>query len=151
MVKSLYGHTMHNQLSDVTVDGQGAKEAMKDRLERRVEFSINFWGWLFYGVLMPSCCNCVKRCCSRSHNSKLRMAKYEKLNVALQRLSFEIDIQRMISLNRVSRVVHKDIYLARQRRGVNFSRKFVISDLDINPSRGKQRVVPDEIIATDTQ
>ena len=133
MVKSLYGHTMHNQISDVIVDGLGAKEAMKDRLERRVEFSINFWGWLFYGVLMPSCCSCIRKCCTRSHNSKFRMAKYEKLNVALKRLSFEIDIQRMISLNRVARIVHKDALHFRQRRSVNFSRKFVISDLDISP------------------
>ena len=64
-----------------------------------------------------------------------RYTKYEKLKIALKRLSFEQDIQNLISLNRVSRLVHKANFLARQRRAVNFSRKFVISNVDIQIER----------------
>ena len=37
----------------------------------------------------------------------------------------------MIEMNRVTRLLHKMHFLSRQRRAVNFSHKFVISDKDL--------------------
>ena len=43
----------------------------------------------------------------------------------------ETDIQAVIASNRVSRFIHKTALLARQRRAIDYSHKFVITDSDV--------------------
>ena len=52
----------------------------------------------------------------------------------------------MIEMNRITRLLHKINFLARQRRAVNFSHKYVISDRDL--ARGEPPE-PDAVGATE--
>ena len=49
----------------------------------------------------------------------------------MQRLSREQDIQYIIEMNRLSRLLHKTFMLSRQRRAVKHAHKFVIADQDL--------------------
>ena len=42
----------------------------------------------------------------------------------------EHDIQEIIAMNRITKLIHKAWFLKRQRRAINFGYKFTISDLD---------------------
>ena len=57
--------------------------------------------------------------------------RHQKLELALERLSKEQDIQYIIEMNRISRLVHKAVFLNRQRRAINFSNKYVITNKDV--------------------
>ena len=46
-------------------------------------------------------------------------------------MSKEQDIQYIIEMNRISRLLHKTFFFARQRRAVNHSHKYVIHDKDL--------------------
>ena len=59
-----------------------------------------------------------------------RIIKYQKFKLAVERLSKEQDIQYLIEMNRVSRLLHKMNFLHRQRLAVNYSRKYTISSQD---------------------
>ena len=71
------------------------------------------------------------------------MAKFKRFEIALQRLSEEHDIQRILSLNRISYFVNKMRFNSRQRLAVNYSRKFVILDHDIKAARDEAAVIPE--------
>ena len=51
----------------------------------------------------------------------------------------------MITLNRVSQLMSKVIFVSRQRHAVNFSRRFVISDKDIQAASHTPAVIPEVI------
>ena len=59
-----------------------------------------------------------------------RIIKYQKFKLAVERLSKEQDIQYLIEMNRISRLLHKMNFLSRQQLAVNYSRKYVISSQD---------------------
>ena len=61
----------------------------------------------------------------------MRFAKYKRYDIALTRLREEHDIKRLITLNRVTQLIHKSYLNSRQRFIINCSRKYVISDHDI--------------------
>ena len=61
----------------------------------------------------------------------MQVDKYRKFELAVQRLSKEQDIQYIIEMNRITRLLHKAFFFARQRRAVNHSHKYVIADRDI--------------------
>ena len=46
----------------------------------------------------------------------------------MERLTLEQDIQYILEMNRINRLLHKDIFKTRQRRAINYSHKYVISD-----------------------
>ena len=58
MVTSLYGHTKFDDRNDLTVDGSEAKYSMRERLEQRQEFSLNYFGKLLTDVILFFYCNC---------------------------------------------------------------------------------------------
>ena len=69
----------------------------------------------------------------------MRIKKYQKFELALKRLDLEHDIQHVIEMNRISRLLHKVHFLPRQRYAVDFSHKFVIADKDLaTEGRSKQ-------------
>jgi len=83
----------------------------------------------FYFVLL-NLCGCFQFCCRRSyvgHGAK----KYRKFQLALERLNHEQDIQYLIEMNRVTRLLHKAKFLTRQRKAVSYGHKYVISDYDL--------------------
>jgi len=55
----------------------------------------------------------------------------------VQRLSKEQDIQLILELNRVSRLLHKTFFSARQRRAINHFHKYVIADNDLAVATSK--------------
>ena len=58
----------------------------------------------------------------------------------------EQDIKNMISLNRVTRLIHKIRFKARQRKAVSYFSKYVLSDKDIDSS-GSERSDEDGKVA----
>ena len=47
----------------------------------------------------------------------------------------EQDIQKMIAMNRVTRLIHKMRFKARQRRTVSYFSKYVLSEKDIDDNK----------------
>ena len=90
---------------------------------------------------MANCCDCFRRCCTRSSLFKSRLVKYKRFGIALQRLSEENDIQRNLSHNRISYIANKSKFKSTQRLTVNYSRKFIISDLDMRATRDEAAVI----------
>ena len=65
---------------------------------------------------------------------------HERLEIAKKRLSRESDIQSLIQLNRVTRLVHKaQGWSKRQERTVSFSDKFMIEDLNVFFEKGRHK------------
>ena len=50
----------------------------------------------------------------------------------------------MLALNRVTRVMHKLLFKARQRRTVGFFRRYVLTENDIDPDINPDEAVPNE-------
>ena len=109
-------------------------------ISKREEFEVNFLGQLVFGSFMSLCCDCFKRFCAKCRFCERQLAKYEKFQISLERLSKEQDIQHFIALNRLSHLVHKTFFLTRQRRAVNLARKFVISDKDMHAESKNSKV-----------
>jgi len=89
--------------------------------------SFNYFSFLMFGLLVNFCC-CLQGCCARSGYFRRSARRYNKFKLALERLALEHDIQYLMEMNRVTRLLHKDNFLARQRRAINYSHKYVISD-----------------------
>ena len=53
------------------------------------------------------------------------------MELAIARLNQETDIRTVLTESRVSRFLNKATFLARQRKAIDFSRRYVITDLDI--------------------
>ena len=62
---------------------------------------------------------------------KKRINRHGRFELAVERMTKETDIQAMIASSRVSRFIHKTTLLARQRQAINYSHKFVITDIDV--------------------
>ena len=74
-------------------------------------------------------------CCRKSQFCRRRIYKYQKFELAIERLADESDIVDLIQLNRVSRFLHKINFLSRQRKAVGRTHKFVITGQDILSSK----------------
>ena len=85
---------------------------------------------IFFWVTTSFCC-CFSKCCDKVSVIQKGSIRYRKYQLALDRLSQEQDIQYLIQMNRISRLLHKFTLEARQRRAINYSHKYVISEKDI--------------------
>lgn len=93
------------------------------------------------------CCCCLTRCFKRRFSWwNSRIVSYKKWQIAQKRLMDEQDIQKIIFLNRVTRLIHKIRFKARQRRAVSYFRKYVLSDNDIDSSASERQ---DDKVADD--
>ena len=70
----------------------------------------------------------------------------------------EHDIQEIIAMNRITKLMHKAWFLKRQRRAVNFGHKFTITDWDVQVSEKKatqrsiqRETVDDEMLSVDRE
>ena len=63
--------------------------------------------YIFYSTFGGICC------CSSMQFFKKKLDRYKKFQLALERLLQEQDIQYMIEMNRVTRVLHKATFLVR--------------------------------------
>ena len=57
------------------------------------------------------------------------------MQIASDRLTHEHDIQHLIQMNRLNRLLHRIFLRRHQRQAVNFSRKFIITDKDVEDER----------------
>ena len=89
-----------------------AKLDFKDAIDERIEIKVTFWSWLLYSQILPYLC-CLKKCCARSSAFKKKIDRYAKFEAGLERLAHEQDIQYLIGMNRISRLVHKANFLKR--------------------------------------
>ena len=129
MIATLYGEADSEKALGLDPNQRTtyAKARFQERMLARREFSANYISYLIHTSIIALWC-CFRRCCGRSAHCSRRIKKYRKFQVALSRLGYERDIQHMLELNRVSRLIHKATFSARQRQAVNYSRKFVITD-----------------------
>ena len=134
MLKRLYGHSEETDRvrvsSDIQYESYYAVDTFEDHLKERKEFKMNFFSNILFLVIGKFCC-CLHTCCNRRISIRRGSNKYKKFMQAIQRLSKEQDIQHMIEMNRISRLLHKMNFLQRQRHAVSYSHKFVVTDQDI--------------------
>ena len=103
----------------------------------REELVGTYPSYLFFGFLANFCC-CLKSCFERRGYLQKSTWRYEKFNLALERLAFEHDIQYILQMNRITRLIHKMMFLARQRRAIKYGHKYVISDKQLYKSQEKK-------------
>ena len=79
------------------------------------------------------------------------MYKIRQFDLAVKRIAKEQDLQHLIEMNRISRLMHKMNFLARQRDSIKYSSRFVITDNDLAIEKtgkiGKKKQISDEFEA----
>ena len=113
-------------------------EVFKSRITEADAIKVNYWSFRGVWFVSTFCC-CFRSTFSRSNSCKRRFTKYEKFDLAFKRLMEEHDINLMLKLNRISMLFHKLHLLPRQRKVVDFSRRYVIADADV------QKAIPEEM------
>ena len=106
-----------------------ATKTFERRVKNRRELNTNFFVYVFFWGVQNLCCCCRNRCL-RFRWIYEGTGRYEKFNLALARLSKEHDIQHLIEMNRIARLLHKSVFLTRQQLAIKFSHKYVISNKD---------------------
>ena len=117
-------------VSPAVITDEQAKEAIAQQVRCQRDFSGNYFSYTFQTMILPLLCG-LSSCLKRSNRCKRRINNYKKLQLVQERLMHEHDIQEIIAMNRVTKLIHKAWFLKRQRRAINFGHKFTISDLDI--------------------
>lgn len=95
-------------------------DKMKTKIERRKKFTQSFCFNLlsfFFG----------KCCCSKSN-----IRSYKKFQIAKERVLKEHDIQTIIAMNRITRIIHKSYFKSRQRLALAYSHKFMVTAADVD-------------------
>lgn len=133
MLKRLYGEEQSPPALDDDASDKGqqqsSKEKFKDKLDRRKELEASFCQYTLFSCLKLLCC---ARCC------KPQLERNKKFEVALERLNKERDVQFLIQVNRVTKLLQKTKILPRQRKAVAFSHDYVISEHDIARSAAEE-------------
>ena len=135
MLSSLYGDDGgtddHGSSQDGKKQGdeQQAAKTFEKRVKNRIDFSNSFCFYQFFRLIKSVCC-CFKDRCNRVEWIRKGSLKHRKFQLALERLSKERDIQYIIEMNRISRLLHRLKFLSRQRRAIKYSDRYVISVKD---------------------
>ena len=114
-----------------------ATKTFEKHVNSRTELNNNFCFNLFFCIVISICC-CFRGCCNRMDWIRRGKVKYHQFQLALERLSKEQDIQYIIEMNRISRLLHKINFLTRQRRAVQYTHKFVITAQDVKRATAKK-------------
>ena len=140
MVTTLYGEKSTEdrveRVSSVASQATTATKTFEEYVRSRREFEVSYSANLFYTTILSYCCCCLKS------KVKAQADKYRKFQIAVQRLSKEQDIQYLIEMNRITRLLHKNFFLARQRRAVSHAHKYVISDRDLSLAGSREEKEP---------
>lgn len=143
MLSTLYGDTSELTNRAQTSDNRRygaiwATKTFEKKIKSRRELSFScYLTYLLFWISTNMCC-CFRTCCNRVNYLRNGASKFKKFNLALDRLNKEQDIQYLIEMNRVSRLLHKATLLTRQRLSINYSHKYTISEKDIRRARGQQ-------------
>ena len=129
MLKKLYGE-LPPRASDEEDDSDG-KAAFRACIENRKDFRFGYWTFLLISSFVTCCC-CLSGCCQRRFEWwRTRVHSQKKFKIARRRLNHELDVQRIVALNRITKLIQKLLFTARQRRTVAYSRKYVLQETDI--------------------
>ena len=136
MLDSLYGESDDpaERIDKRDVDAQFRVEYATKRFEEQVKarrvLSSNYCSYIIVSTLTTICC-CFKSCFAKIDFMNAKIKKHQKFKLALDRLSEEQDIQAIISSNRVARIIHKATFKGRQRKAIDYSHKYIITDQNL--------------------
>lgn len=94
--------------------------------------------YLFFSFL-GNCCCCFSCMLARNGYLRKNARRYYKFRLALDRLAGEKDIRRILYMNRINSLIHKSIFMSRQRKAINYGKRFVISDRQLEEAQRKSR------------
>ena len=89
-----------------------ATKTFEKNIKGRRELNTSYLSNLFFSAIVNLCC-CLRTCCNRVAWIRNGTNKNRKFKLGLERLSGEQDIQHLIEMNRVSRLLHKTAFLSR--------------------------------------
>ena len=106
------------------------KEILQAKIEKRQDFNASY---CFFTIVsfFKLCCCCFKSCCCKGR-CRRHMDSHRKFQIAQERLDNEQDIQHLIEMNRVTRLLHKVRFQERHKRILCYSHRYVISSEDIS-------------------
>ena len=130
MMENLYGE-LYDEEDEVGSGSQkfkSSRDAFEDRIERVKDFKFGFCAYILNRFFLCKSCCCLSKSCKEKYPCwKKSNLSYKKFKVAQERLQKEQDIQRIIDMNRISKLIHKVLFKTRQRRAIKYSRRFVIT------------------------
>lgn len=134
MIKRLYGERINeNEEAGYEETITRSKDLFEDRIERHKEFQFGYCTYiLIQYIMLGCCCSCLSSFFQARYPScRRQVTSYKKFLVAQERLHKEQDIQRIIDINRLTKVLHKVLFKTRQRRTVRYFRRHVITENDL--------------------
>ena len=115
MLSSLYGESNSSErahsVHEVKYGLAQAVDAFEVYVYSRKELLSSYCSYLCFGLMVN--CFCFACCCSRSPKMQQSARRYRKFKLALERLALEQDIQYILQMNRITRLLHKDIFKTR--------------------------------------
>ena len=133
MLKRLYGEedfiAADETRKSMQLQPQTPKETLRAKIEKTKDFNASYCAFMMVACFKALCC-CFKPCCRGK--CRRHLDSHRKFQIAQERLSSEVDIQHMIEMNRVTRLIHKAHFLQRHRRILAYSHKYVITGEDLN-------------------
>ena len=157
MLKKLYGikDTPTDNRASIEAEEQQHKDSprakFRESLEERKEFRVKYCCFRLITLFKALCC-CLVPYCGRSTQAGMcrrQLDSQTKFLVAQKRLQKEQDIQYLIEMNRVSRLLHKARFMPRQRRAIAFFQRYIISEKDLDQQEGLDRQRATTILTDD--
>ena len=106
---------------------------MMRTVAERGRYWYTYQEYLFVWLLKMCCC----LCCSRNSWYKKRLEKYERHQRASEKLQDEVDIVKLIYVQRIGQFIAKLILKKHQRALVTSFKKYQIGDLSQSDATGK--------------
>ena len=95
-------------------------EAMRNHLESHQMIELSYFQYYIAWLYSYLCCCCLDKRLRRSSFCSKNHKMLKKFDLANEALLKETDIQQMIKLNRLTRLLHKQAFLPRQRKALNY-------------------------------
>ena len=110
ILKRLYGEedlyaSARRTLNAKQISEPESKEILRAKIEKRKDFNARFCSYTIISFAKAICC-CFAPCC-RTGKCRRLLDSHKKFEIAKERLKTECDIQNMIEMNRVTRLLHK--------------------------------------------
>ena len=124
------GHTEDSELSNTS----GFRARIQKQLKGRTNFNMNYLRYIFLNFVQFLCCCCMKSRDNQVHSNhwyRRSMQNLRKLQLAREKLNHELDLTKLVQLNRISRFAFKIWLERRQRISVPYFRRYTIADADI--------------------
>ena len=126
----------HN--SDLKLSSSKARDEFNLRLSKREALNHSFWHWVAIKVLFDCLCCCFNKYCYNRRpkgcwSRKLHLLR--RFEAARQALRAEQDVESIVKVHRLSRLMGKVFLTRQQRMMTTYFRKYVIKDRGIEKIR----------------